>query len=306
MAAMRDVLPYREPVVRDLAWALASPALLRRIDAHVCWPEDTWYSGIGRDYADRLAALDRDPSALYETVDAEKDRRLGKYFEQLWRFWLLDNPRYRMLHANLAVRSNERTLGEFDLLVEDRVSRRHLHWELALKFYLGVGDTREPANWWGPALRDRLDLKTERMLNHQSRLSKQPQAAALLRQLGVRIDETWLIVKGRLFYPRHQPRNPPHGAGHAHERGFWQTRSGFLKSAAVDDAHWLELGQRQWLSPLAAGTTGDAVEGAALAERPVGQPLARPLCVARIIAGSETSRGFVVPDDWCGEDAQSS
>jgi hypothetical protein len=294
-------IPYQDPLVRDLYWALASPPLLARRDTDIRWPGSDWFGGISRHYTTRLMALDADPTPLQDATRVQKDRRLGAYFETLWHFWLQDNARYRLRYANLPVRSARRTLGEFDLLVEDRETGTTLHWELALKFYLGVGDTTQPANWLGPAQHDRLDIKTERLREHQSKLSRQPHAQALLEQLGIRIDASWVILKGRLFYPGLAQSASPEDAHSGHARGFWLQARGL---AAQQNALWLPLERQQWLAPLSGVANAECENTSSLLAGWQQQPLRHPLCLARIEDGKEVERGFVVPDDWAAKAGQ--
>ncbi len=285
---------YTEPLVRDLAWALFSPPLLHRSDPDVRWLENDWFGQISRQYTEALGQLDKDPRRLRDAVEGRKDPRLGSYFETLWHFWLGDNPRYQLLFANLTLRSASGTLGEFDLLVRDSKTAKTLHWELAVKFYLGTGDTSQPSNWLGPAQRDRLDVKTDRLLDHQSRLSRYPEANELFDQLGIRVDQTWLILKGRLFYPASVPAPAPHGANPDHLRGFWITPEAL---ASLEGA-WLPLERSQWLAPVAQVEPAVCLDNRALTERWQNQPPEYPVCLARVVNGLEVERGFVVTDGW--------
>jgi hypothetical protein len=286
---------YKNPLVRDLAWALSSPPLLQRSDPHLRWLENGWFKRISEQYGDVLEQLDKDPRPLQEMVDARKDRRLGNYFETLWRFWLNSNRRYRLLFANLPLQSGSRTLGEFDFLVKDEKTGKTLHWEIAVKFYLGVSDTSQPANWLGPAQRDRLDIKTSRLLNHQGRLSHRPEAVQLFEQLGIQVDETWLILKGRLFYPAGVNANTPHGAYPDHLRGFWIDQCSLSSLGAP---FWLPLERHQWLAPLTRIDPAICLDNRALIEKWQHTPLQYPVCIARVIEGVEVERGFVVADNW--------
>jgi hypothetical protein len=286
--------PYTNPEVRDLAWSLASPPLLQRQDAGVLWPEDGWFEAIADQFRDDLAQLDADPRPLREILARRTDHRLGNYFEVLWRYWLDHNPRYRLLHANLPVHAGGKTLGEFDFIVEDRDSGEILHWELAVKFYLGCGDTGQPASWWGPGRRDRLDIKTGHLLHHQTRLSRHPQAQAVLARHGVRIDATWLIMKGRLFYPCGETACAPSGANPRHLRGFWVPGS---RLDRLTPAHWLILEKRQWLGPVQS-PAASLMDNRELREWWRDDPHRQPACLAGIVAGKEIERGFIVPDSW--------
>jgi hypothetical protein len=286
---------YRDPLVRDLAWTLSSPPLLRRSDPHVRWLEDNWFKDISRQYVEVLEQLDKDPRPLREAVEARKDRRLGSYFETLWRFWLNSNQRYRLLFANLPLYSASRTLGEFDFLVKDRKTGKTLHWEIAVKFYLGVADTSQPGNWLGPARRDRLDIKTNRLLNHQGRLSRHPQAVLLFEQLGIEVDETWLILKGRLFYPARVNAHRPRGTYPGHLRGFWIEQRSLSR---LETSLWRPLERHQWLAPLESIDPATCLDNSALMEKWRNTPPQHPICIARFTAGTEVERGFIVADGW--------
>lgn len=291
---MTDQNPYRTGAVRDLAWSLQSPPLLLRQDAAVHWPPADWFENAYREFAPALQQLDRDPGDLLKMLDSGKDRRLGRHFETLLHYWLQQDTRFRLLHANLPVRDTEKTLGEFDLIVHDERSGKTLHWEVAVKFYLGLGDTSQPQNWWGPARRDRLDLKTGHLLNHQGRLSAMPQARAMLDRLGIRIDATWLIMKGRLFYPLGSNSAAPTGAEPRHLRGFWLHAKDL---ADLPDGRWMPVEKSQWLAPLPASST-QAFDRRTLIEWWHDHPRACPRCIAACGDQGETTRAFVVPDDW--------
>jgi len=286
---------YKNPLVRDLAWALSSPPLLQRSDPHLRWLENRWFKQISEQYFDVLEQLDKDPRPLQEMVDTRKDHRLGNYFETLWRFWLNSNQRYQLLFANLPLHSGSRTLGEFDFLVKDKKTGRTLHWEIAVKFYLGVADTSQPANWLGPAQQDRLDVKTSRLLNHQGRLSQLPEATQLFKQLNIQVDETWLILKGRLFYPVGISANTPHGAYSDHLRGFWINQRSL---SALGASSWLPLERHQWLAPLTQIDPAICLENGTLMEKWQHTPPQYPVCIASVIDGVEVGRGFIVADNW--------
>ena len=288
-------LPYRDPLVRDLAWTLSSPPLLQRCDNGVRWLDTGWFEQITDQYRRTLRELDRHPQALKQLINSQKDRRLGNYFETLWRYWLMTGERYRLLYANLQLRTGERTLGEFDFLVKDTQTGKTLHWEVAVKFYLGSGDTTQPDNWWGPARRDRLDIKTQRLLDHQGSLSQRPEAQALFSELGLQVDETWLILKGRLYYPAGAQTTPPEGRHPDHLQGFWVHQCALTE---LEGSDWLPLDRHQWLAPVHNVDPASCVATAALAGKWAQQRLQRPVCIARISDGQEVQRGFVVPDDW--------
>lgn len=285
--------PLTHPDVRNLAWSLGSPPLLLRGDAGVEWPDDAWYTGLLNGFMPRLRALDAAPEPLLDRLARSRDRRLGRYFEILWQYWLEQDPRYELLFANLPVRDAGRTLGEFDLIVRDRRRGTTEHWEIALKFYLGQGDTAQPGSWWGPARRDRLDRKTARLLQHQCRLSGHPQAREQLAALGVRIDVCRILLKGRLFYPYRSRAPAPSGSNPAHLRGEWIRA---CELASLPDGNWLALEKHDWLAPL-SGVSAPLLSTAQLRDWWHSLPAPRPVCVAGVDYGTETGRLFLLPDD---------
>lgn len=141
---------FRHQIVRDLAWAIASPPLMILDDPGCRWYDDQWYQYQYSVSVPWLKALDRQPEQLQQRVDSLRDRRMGKYFETLWAFWLEQETRYEVIQQNLPLRGDGDTLGELDFLLLDKTTGKYLHWEMAVKFYLGVGDTRSQASWDGP------------------------------------------------------------------------------------------------------------------------------------------------------------
>ena len=296
---METKLPFRHPALRDLAWAIGSAPLLAPDDQQTRWLDKGWFQRRYEEYLPVLYELQRDPADLLQWLDVAGQRRLGSYFERLWMFWLKTNRRFRLLQANLPVREAGRTLGEFDLLVEDTHSGKQLHWELALKFYLGTGDTQQIENWWGPMKRDRLDLKFRHMQAHQCHLSHLPAAQRTLEQYAITVDGVWSIVKGRLFYPRADVEYlQPGNVAAAHLAGWWQAASAFNDAATGKPAlQYCLLEKHQWLAPLIPQQPVLS-RGASQLDIRRQLPADRPVVLAACTAAGELGRGFVVPDDW--------
>ena len=289
---------YRHDVVRDLAWAIASPPLMLSDRPGCEWFDDAWYQHRYNDSTDWLQALDQDPAPLLAVVAAQKDRRLGNYFETLWAYWLEANQRYDLLARNLPIREGGDTLGELDFIVRDNLSGLNYHWEVAVKFYLGVADTRQPDHWYGPGRRDRLDLKLKHLRERQSQICHLPQTQELLSEKGIDVAGCAVILKGRLFYPHGQSiQRPPQGACDSHLRSYWFRLAEF-RLLTNDEDLFRPLLKSGWMSD------HDVPEGAAgnyrwrELEAAIEQNEYRlPLCLARI-SGDRYSRLFLVPDDW--------
>ncbi|MGN6319296.1 DUF1853 family protein [Trinickia sp.] len=302
--ALLDALS--DPVVRDLAWLLFSAPLLR---GHPPAGE----LAVAFETADESAAtlawlleLDRDARPLREAISATRIVRLGRYAECLLGYFLQHGPAARLIAANVALRLAGRTIGECDFLVETALGRR-LHWELAVKCYLHAGgDRAQLADYVGPNLQDRFDLKLKHLLGHQLPLSAREEFAALGH------GGPWqpqMFVKGWLFYRWRESPPVAHAVEPAHHRGFWVTRGEWSSLCERQPAaRWIVLPRLAWLAPRRAVSNADAdgaglSEAGALAERLAQQ--SGPTMVAsfeRTGAGlghwSEAQRGFVVPDEW--------
>jgi hypothetical protein len=289
---------YQHDVVRDLAWAIASPPLMLSDNAVCEWFDYDWYQQRYRDSSAWLRSLDRDPAALQEAVAAQKDRRLGNYFETLWAFWLETDPRYDLIVRNLPVRDNGSTLGELDFIVQDNQSGLNYHWEVAVKFYLGVADTNRLENWHGPSKRDRLDLKLTHLRERQSQICRLPQTQTLLREKGIDIAGCAVILKGRLFYPHDQlkPRYPQ-GACDSHLRSHWFRLAEFRTLIHADD-RFRPLLSSGWMSDHGAADDPTGSYRWQDMEIAIQQGEYRlPLYLVRICRDQYT-RLFLVPDDW--------
>lgn len=302
-------LRWQHAAVRDLAWALASPPLLappaQRVGPgdRLRWLNSAWAGRAFRASEEWLAALDRHPAPLLDALGRRGDPRLGNYFEALLAFWLAwpGNPLYRLVRHNLPVRANNRTLGELDFLVEDRQSGELQHWEVAVKFYLGVAPGGVLANWIGPGLKDRLDLKVAHLLQHQLLLTRTPEGTGLLRHLGLPPPSPVCLLKGRLFYP---PRADiagwaPVAATPDHLRSWWMPQADFATAYHDSDLHWLALPKAHWLTPVGPDVPiGDARKAPDFIEALHRSADNRAIAVIGLAGDRETTRGFITPPDW--------
>lgn len=290
---------FTTPAVRHLAWMLSAPQLLddprcldlgQYITPEVvatlhCWDQD----------------VEKRPAALVEPPP----RRLGLYFEQLYAVLMADLLGWSILGRNLAVHDGGRTLGELDILLRNPASGAVEHHEIAVKFYLGIYDrAREAPLWYGPDTRDRLDIKTGRMLDHQCRMIERAETRALLDTLGVgKAVTAHAFMPGYLFYPLHGQLAAPSTVAEKHLRGYWLPSS---ELCSISTRSWVPLDKPHWLGPWVQP------------DAPSSQPLEQVLewvesrGYPRLFAalkplpdGSgwvERSRYFVVPEFWPGFD----
>lgn len=306
ISSLQD-LPARlvDPQVRDLAWAVVSPSLLRGENLAQRHPltASRWHASPGL-LADWLRRHDRDPAALHDWLARSSIRRLGLYYERLWQFLLYQVPDIDLLAANLPIRQAGQTLGELDLLLRDAEGVHHL--ELAVKFYLGLdqGDGSRHEHWLGPGSHDRLDLKLTHLCQHQMPLTQQPQAVAVLRELTCQPVHSHFWLGGYLFRPWPAGCDGPRDCEPHHLQGRWLRLSQWQAfERQRPGARWQPLARQRWLAP--ARIQGEELwsqsEFAAwLAKAPV---VARPqLLVGLADSGQncwvEQERLFLVNDEW--------
>ena len=255
---------YRPPFVKDLVWAILSPQLMINPGEQ---PDNTaqFYSHAYRSILSQLQALDKDDTQLADYLQQGNDKRLGAHFERLWQFWLQLTPLYDCLGQNIQLNETSRTtnkttnktIGEFDLIVRNNQTQGIEHWELAIKFYLGIAELPENKNWLGPNRHDRLDLKQSKLMEKQLQLTSTEAAQCFFAERGWEVNRVRLISKGCLFNPICAALPPPQLVNPQHLQGQWLTHDQFLnleqqlgehQFAILDKSQWISMGSKNLLS----------------------------------------------------------
>ena len=294
---VKDPVEFKHQSVRDLAWAVCSPPLISNLSTSCVWPESRWFKQIFEQTLLWLLAIDEDPVQLEKLLAEQKDRRLGKYFETLWYFWLCHNPRYQVIEHNLQIIIDGETLGEIDFIVLDKVTKKIMHWEVAVKFYLGVGDTSEMINWHGPNLRDRLDIKVDHLLHRQSVISRDQRVAQWLKRRGLQIDNCAVILKGRLYYPWQQNVVSPEKCCADHLRSWWLNTEQFAQEFD-DEQRFLPLINSGWMERIPTLCVKKSYNKKSLYETVSNKSIRLPLHLALCNPSYTRDRLFLVGLEW--------
>lgn len=296
---------FRHQAVRDLAWSCFSSPLMATLPQSQASQLQPQLDSTSIFW---LQALDRNPEPLHKALAQRHSTRLGLYFEALWLFYLDQHPDWELFEHNLQVNSGGQTLGAFDFLC--RYRDQYWHLEAAVKLYLGVADAQGRYTnwnqWWGPKCNDRLDIKLERLAQHQLRLGDMPEGRAQLEQLAEpgTVWQKGLILRGYFFYPEYVRAGAegPTGCHPEHLRGQWWPLDEFIERNLDDE--WLILPRGNWLSAAVAEQSDALLNGEALEQqlrRQVGSEN-RPQLLAKMApAGAlwaEQERLFVMPNDW--------
>lgn len=235
---------------------------------------------------------------LIAQLNQVTSKRLGVYFENLWSFAFSYHPHYQLVVKNFPIRDRGKTLGELDFVVRHLPDNTVEHWELALKFYLQVDNF-----WVGPGLKDRLDIKLERMRDHQLPVAQRPIATDALHSAGVKLDRQWALMPGRLFRPLKDMADLDEPTPATTATFWWADLPRFLahkfEASGAPGAHWMHLPKPCWLAPQAARPSGAAYTPTIVESELKARLEQRgPVCVALLGKHGEIDRGFVVPDDW--------
>ncbi|MFK0571246.1 DUF1853 family protein [Endozoicomonas sp.] len=312
----------RHTLHQALQWVQSSPPLFNQMASPLCLnqalPVGTVPLLPDSEQLDLLASL----------VKTKGNPLLGIFYETIWQFLLNQLPDSHVIASNLQVRGEKNgqfaTLGEYDLLYQFR--KQFFHRELAVKFYLGIPYVNNVSgdspwrHWVGPGLKDRLDRKMDRLLNHQITLGDTEQGLKALSGLGIGpVVEKEVLIQGRLFYPLYPLKTaespaihltdlfqsqtdntqwcqPPELSNPDHLRGYWLTQNQFLLSTepVAGDLSYQTPDKIQWLNRHPA--SGYLNQHQLMYQLKQQQ---RPVYVRAIHQELQGQMHlFIVPDDW--------
>lgn len=301
----------RDLAVRDLAWVIGSPGLLDETWAAYAGRvvDDAWCRAQLKTCAQWLAGLDTEPHSLHDFIALRPTRRLGQYFESLIAFWLAQIPDTQIIATNLQVQNGQRTLGEYDFLFRDAEGNT-CHWETAVKFYLQAEQLSEQSAFIGLAVRDRLDIKLDRVFQHQLELGHTPAGRAAL-PTGIALKKTQAFIKGYLFYLVTQagrsfiPITSIPGISVNHLSGWWIRHPVGALPRTSSDSYWTISPRLRFLAPVRLGAGTSVMQQAEIcaaldAHFAVSDESVQVIELQRGIDNSwrEATRGFVVCSKW--------
>lgn len=233
-------LQFKHPMVRHLAFCIASPNILTQIPNdltvkhHFELHTDLIWQGHYQRYEQRLKQLDQQPQALIDFLARLKSTRLGLRFENLLWFWLLDEDyhSYQLLGHSIQKIAGAVTLGELDFVVFNRQTAEVEHWEVALKYYLGEGQL-ELAQWYGLNRQDTLQRKLKHFTERQFQFTEAKQH---------QIQRKFAVMKGQLYFPTPSDNLVhPSWINASRRLGQWGTH--------IPQGSYSRLQRHEWLCP---------------------------------------------------------
>jgi uncharacterized protein len=279
-------------LVRALAWSCFSEPLINEISgpngvvSHPNLP-------LTPERQNWLYELDQDDQPLRDYLHKYcHSTRLGLVFESLWHFFLQQDKQTELIAHNIPVRRDKITLGEFDLIYYCRNREKHIHLELAVKFFLGIPNALTAPNldqWFGPNRADRLDRKLARLTQHQLPLIHTDAGRAVVAELGIGDIEQELLVNGILFHPLTNETDYP-TLNRSHQRGDWCSISHFQEEQEASREQytsWRYIEKPCWLGANFISATPLSSKHMKMAEQ-------KPI----MLINAQHERRFLVADDW--------
>jgi hypothetical protein len=296
---------FENPSVRDLAWVIASPAMLQAHETRrPVFSTQDCSDAFAKALA-KLQQLEEDPAPLLSYLEQFDGHRVGRYFEALTHYWLQHLAGLEVVANNLQLRDGKQTVGEIDFLF--RENKQLIHWEVAVKYYLQLVPDCEEHEYIGPNAADNLASKTKRLFEEQLPRSTEQN---LVRELGA-LDGTGSIkrqafIKGWLFYHGfpETPGTCPLSINPDHLKGFWIRHGEDKLPPQTQNALWALLKKPYWLAPKLSATTDGLInrDQMELLLKSHFNTKKSPLLVAKLEPCAsgylERLRGFVVSPQW--------
>lgn len=234
-------LQFNHPMVRQLAFTIASPNLLCQLPQSLSirhsfqlHSDQAWKQHF-QNYLPRLYQLDEMPEPLLQFMSRLKSTRLGLRFENLLWFWLQEDQyhSYQLLGHSIQKIEGARTLGELDFLILNKETQQVEHWEVALKYYLGEGQLNLE-QWIGLNREDTLSKKLYHFTDKQFQFSE---------ALNFKVQQRFAVLKGQLYLPLNlgQKQPIPNWVNSTRRLGYWGT--------TIPDSKFYRLERHEWLCP---------------------------------------------------------
>ncbi len=323
----RELMGYHNRLVRDLAWVILVPPVLRAesrfnptiplvaYDSYGCArpviisDPDRWLDG-----TDEWTAYRRSEPHLRDLdAEARTDGRLfrefarrltpylsgrrGVLYERFVEEWFRIDPEIRIHAANVQIHGSGRTLGQLDFVTEE-TGEPVTHTEVAVKYYLQTGAIHDLYRWVGTDLHERMDAKIAHMLFHQLPMSRTVEVQSLFSGKDAQPQRSIASVRGILFYALSAIKsgNRVSKQWPGQPAGWWATAKEFLDAEWRGADSWMTASSDVWFSPARSGECEGTVWGTReeLVDETRESVAVRPVLVLGFADGTEITRGFLL------------
>ncbi len=284
-------LTYHNKLVRDLAYLINGDLFLQPTYFN-CLVSETYVKELADEFQPVLEKLAESPTPLAQHIADCPTHIIGKYAEDLMRFFIESHPRLDLLLHNFQVVDKGITLSEIDFIFKDLKSGKVHHWELSYKFYLHYQGA-----WIGPNARDTLKNKLSTVETRQLPLVTHHSVKTIIPD----DIESSLYLKCHLFEEFNFDMR---------HKVVWLRKSELEKVDGRQD-YWCLLPKTYWFSPVEiAPRELDAVRWPEVIKHCKNYIVEhnKSVLIARLEKRHglyyETQRIFVVPDTWPTSDSQ--
>ncbi|MDZ4821989.1 MAG: DUF1853 family protein [Flavobacteriales bacterium] len=300
-------LHYTHHDVADLVWVIGSCPMFTseasKGQYHI--PDEEWFSNQLEVNVNWIRQLDADPQPLLEFLREHPHKLLGKRFETLVEFWLKNSPDYDFRFANVQLKTGPATSGEIDFLCREKATGEFVHFEVACKYYLATTSALVWDKWMGANGNDSLHHKMKKF-EKQFLVLEREEGKKFLERNSLDKPARVLIMKGYFFHHcsmigKH--RSPKYA--HPHHQGGWFMFHFELDSLRDSVPQWIVPPKEFWMSPYCSPSgTLEVFTGSELVQQVDDVMIKKgkaPLIIQvenRDGWDVETSRGFIVKDDW--------
>tara|TARA_B100000965_G_scaffold405314_1_gene438900 strand:- start:1168 stop:2040 length:873 start_codon:yes stop_codon:yes gene_type:complete len=213
---------------------------------------------------------------------------LGKYAEELLKFYFKNSNDWKLIKANQVVYENSKSVGEIDFIIQNTKDCRFTHLEFAIKFYLLFKD-----EFIGLNPKDNLRNKVNKLLHKQLPLFKKYKYQIAPKLINHAV-ESKVLLKGAFFYPIHLFDFEQNNLNN----GWWCYRLEMNK--VVNNRYLFEIveNKQDWIFPfkrkklMEFDTCLANLKEMFLKKREV------MICRYSLKEGLVHDRGFIVSDEW--------
>jgi hypothetical protein len=129
--------------------------------------------------------------------------RLGHLAEKIVSELIKSSLNYKVLYEHFQIIEDQKTIGEIDFIIENRIEKKLIHLELAYKFYLfDPSISIDPINnWIGPNRNDSLSEKLDKLKKKQFPLLYHRCTASVFDTIAIDTVSQALCLLVSLFVP---------------------------------------------------------------------------------------------------------
>ncbi|MEN8138990.1 MAG: DUF1853 family protein [Bacteroidota bacterium] len=290
---------YLNKIIRDLHQSIVSSYVL---DDGYQLPEH--FLEIDKQLLKKwLLELDENLNELSDFVERNHSKRLGRYFENLLRFYFDFHPNIEVLEFGKQIFSGKRTIGEMDFILRNKITTEIIHLETAVKYFAKAKGNSDFYSFICPNGSRNFGDKLDKTYSKQLKITELPETIEFLKKENYYPLKSYHFIKGMLFYHPDEIDSFQHeNLNTNHQRGWW------IYQKEVDtlnpDSKFRVIHKSRWLSEEICEDSGELLSKSELIE--ILETHFEIISQGQLIVEFqksediwiEISRGFVLDNRW--------